>query len=165
MHIAILIIAVVIVGAGVFVRNKTSVNQETILGESNPASTETPTTAPSDSPSAPTNTSTSAPTPLSSKAPTPNSSSNLGDFIYPNATVKHQSSSSLSLESHDDADTITDWYKQKIKDLSMNTRSFVQTKTNDNVNNVLAAAKSNEEIKITITKKAGESLVSIVVER
>lgn len=146
MHIAILIIAVILVGGGIFVRNKIAVEsppeEEVVLGES--LATSTPTIPP---------------------APTQSSPTNPGDFLYPGATIGSQSDSSMTLTSTDDPQTITDWYKNKIKELGMSTRSFVQTKTNDNVHNVLAAAKKSDEVKVTITKNAGESLVSIVVGR
>lgn len=152
MHIAILIIAVILVGGGIFVRNKIVVEspreQEVVLGESAPTDTPVPTIP-------------SSPTPPDTQS----SSTNQTDFIYPGATIGSQSDSSMTLTSTDDAQAITDWYKNKIKELGMSTRSFVQTRTNDNVHNVLAAAKNNDEIKVTITKNAGESLVSIVVGR
>lgn len=146
MHIAILIVAIVLVGTGIFMRTRT---EDRILGESVPTQTPSPTSMPSPS-------NTSAPT---------QKSSNLRQFLYPDATISLQSDNSLTLVSSDDAQTITDWYKNKINELGMNTRSFVQTKTNDNLHNVLAAAKSGEEIKVTITKNAGDSQVSIVISR
>ncbi len=170
MHIAILIIAVILVGGGILVRNKTILQtpEEVVLGESAPTNSPTPSNTPIPTQSAPTPTS-----PAESREAGSSSAgqdlappdTNLADFIYPGATTRSQSPNSVSLTSTDDAQTITDWYKNKIKELGMSTRSFVQTKTNDNVNNVLSAAKSNDEIKVTITKNAGESLVSIVVTR
>ena len=47
----------------------------------------------------------------------------------------------------------------------MNVRSFVQTTANDTVNNVLTAAKNESKIKVTITKRDGDSDVSIVISR
>jgi len=151
MHIAIVIIAIFLVGSGILVRSKTTRQaQQEVLGEI------IPTTSP-----APSETHTPTITPSS----TQNSSTTLTDFIYPNANINAQSETSLTLSASDDAQVITDWYKNKIKELGMNTRSFVQTKTNDNVNNVLSAAKGSDEIKVTITKKAGDQQVSIVVSR
>lgn len=170
MHVAILIIAVILVGGGIFVRNITTVEsppeKEAVLGETLATSTPTPVQ------SGP----TSTPTPPAKQglAPTEtqSSSTNLGDFLYPNAAIGSQSDSSMTLTSTDDPQTITDWYKNKIKERGMSTRSFVQTKTNDNIHNVLAAAKNpaspaggDDEIKVTITKKADEPYVSIVVGR
>lgn len=158
MHIAILIVAIVLVGTGIFMRSQ---SEDRILGESiptppmaGPTQTPSPTATPS-----PTNTPTLTPTPTK-QIP----STNIEEFLYPSASIIAQSDNSLSLSSSDDTGTITDWYKNKIESLGMKTRSFVQTKTNDNVLNVLAAAKNGSEIKITIKKNAGEVKVSIIVE-
>ena len=156
MHLAILIIAVILVGGGIFVRNTITVEsppeEDVVLGETVPTNTPIPTE--------------STPTPTSpAERDLAPPDTNLGDFIYPGATTGSQSDRTMTLTSNDDAQLITDWYKNKMKELGMNTRSFVQTKTNDNVNNVLTAAKYDDEINVTITKNAGESLVSIVVAR
>ena len=147
MHIAIIIIAIVLVGGGILIRNKTTIDtpaEEIVLGETvpTPSNTATP---------------TNAPTQIPSTSPTPSAgvpSATLTQFTYPNAAIGSQSDGSMTLTSTDDPQAITDWYKNKIKELGMSTRSFVQTKTNGNVHNVLAAAKNDDEIKVTITKKA-----------
>lgn len=155
MHIAILIVAAVLVVSGIVVRRtstKETPSETIVLGESVPTPPDT----------IPPTQSTLAPSPTlpAKQEPTPDK-----QFVYPGATVTAESDSSLTMESSDDAQTITDWYKDKIKELGMTTKSFVQTKTNDNVLNALAAAKSDEEIKVTITKNSGDWVVSIVVER
>jgi len=47
--------------------------------------------------------------------------------------------------------------------MGMNAKSFVATKTNENVENILVGAKSGSEIRVTITAKAGETKTRIVV--
>jgi len=111
--------------------------EEVVLGESVPTDTPVPTIPPTDP----------------------------DGFIYPAATIGSQSNGSVTLTSTDDAQTITDWYRNKIKQLNMNVRSFVQTTANDTVNNVLTAAKNESKIKVTITKRDGDSDVSIVISR
>ncbi len=100
-----------------------------------------------------------------SPTPTPSQNNNpaSNNFIYPGATVTSNSNETIDMTSGDDPKTITDWYKNKIQSEGMNTTSFVVTNTNGNVNNVLAGAKNNEEVKITITKTASDSVVHITV--
>lgn len=85
------------------------------------------------------------------------------DLKYPNSESTVSNIDSAFYESTDDPDTITNWYKGKIRSFGMNTKSFVQTKTNGNVLNKLAAANGNREINIEITKKNGEPKVKIKV--
>lgn len=84
-------------------------------------------------------------------------------WIYPNSKQIENTGNALSLESSDDPGKITDWYKQKIESMRMNAKSFVQTKTNENVLNKLAAANGKEKIDIEIEQKAGEQIVKIKV--
>lgn len=87
---------------------------------------------------------------------TDNTNSN---FTYPGA----QTTGNGEYTSGDDPDVITNWYKDKIKDMGFNTKSFVTTKTNDNVNNVLAAANGYKQIKVTIARASGESTTQIKI--
>jgi len=73
------------------------------------------------------------------------------------------SSASSVFESNDDPDLITNWYKEKIKSLGMNSKSFVQTKTNGNVLNKLVGARGDKEIRVGIVKKNDESVTKITV--
>lgn len=94
----------------------------------------------------------------------PRISTTLLEFIYPNSKQINISSNILSLESGDLPDSITNWYKDKIKSLGMNTTSFVQTSTNSNVLNKLVGARESKQIKVEISKSASETLVKILVE-
>lgn len=84
-------------------------------------------------------------------------------WVYPNSKQIGSLDNTLLLESNDDPGKITDWYKQKIESMGMSAKSFVQTKTNDNVLNKLVAANGKEKIDIEINKKAGEQVVRIKV--
>lgn len=97
------------------------------------------------------------PTPTPTSSPTVNES-----LVYPNAIVII-SSDDLLMESTDDPDVISEWYKNKIKSMGFNVKSFVATKTNGNVENVFVGAKSGSEIRVTITKNAEELKTRIVV--
>jgi hypothetical protein len=67
------------------------------------------------------------------------------------------------MESTEDTDKITDWYKSKIEDLGMNVKSFVTTKANDKILNKLSAADGVREINIEISKDSELSAVKISV--
>ena len=64
-------------------------------------------------------------------------------------------------ESQDDPDAITDWYKEKIKELGMSAKSLVTTKTNGNVLNKLVGANGKREIRVEITKPADQPTTEI----
>lgn len=66
--------------------------------------------------------------------------------------------------STDDPDTITGWYKERIKAMNMNVKNFVSTKTNGNVLNKLEGVSGKSSIKVEITKSSDNSIVKIVIE-
>lgn len=85
------------------------------------------------------------------------------DLQYPNSRQTGSNDASLIFESTDDPDLITNWYKEKIRDLGMNSKSFVQTKTNGNVLNKLVGARGDKEVRVEIVKKNDESVTKITV--
>ncbi len=163
MNIVITILAAVVVGIGIFVNRSGLVNvpsnlvsetqsealsiEEEQLEEDVVEETiETPTpkvTAPTNTPAT--------------------SNSEINSYKYPNAQVVSSSGNSLELSTTDDSDTVTSWYKDKISESGMNVKSFVTTKTNDNVLNKLVGASGEVEIRVDIEKKSGESEVIITV--
>lgn len=95
--------------------------------------------------------------------PTPSSGINISNFIYPGSAILNRSRDELTLQNTDDPQVITNWYKEKIINTGMNTRSFVQTNTNGNILNKLAGAKSGFKIIVEISKKSSEEKVKISV--
>ena len=87
----------------------------------------------------------------------------LDDFKYSGASITSQSNHSLELTSSDDPDKITDWYKEKIRSLGFNSKSFVTTKSNDNVENKLVGSNGDLEIAVEIKKAAGSGIAVIKV--
>jgi hypothetical protein len=87
----------------------------------------------------------------------------LEDFIYPGSEVVSSGSDSLSLKITDDPDKITDWYKEKIISGNMNVKTFVTTKTNNDVLNRLVGAKSGLEIGVEIKKDDIKSFSEVLV--
>lgn len=179
MYITSIIIATIAILVGITYR-QISINtnvqgdHDEITGEAKPISV-TPSPTLTDLPS-PTPAPSSTPTfsPTSTALPTPTTktgeSSDTSDWHYPGARVVSSSSNTLVLESSDDLDGITYWYKSRIKSLGMNVTSFVTTKTNDNVLNKLAgadaSADASKEINVTVERKPGDSntRISITIE-
>ena len=135
-------------GKGVSNQKVLSQTQETQEQETSPTDTPSPTLPP-----------TQTPTPKPGSPP----SSSISAFVYPGASLKSQTLASLVLESNDNTDKITDWYKAKIEELGMNVKSFVTTRANDKILNKLSAADGAREINVEISKEQGTSLVVISV--
>lgn len=101
-------------------------------------------------------------TPIPSSVPNP-TQSNIDSFIYPGSIKVSGGENNLVLQSSDDPQVITNWYKEKITNMSMNAKSFVQTNTNGNVLNKLTGAKPGFKVSIEISKKSNEGVVRILV--
>lgn len=156
-NIAILSIVLLIVAATVAILNLPP--QAPVSASPYPTSAAPGSEKPSVVPSATTLTTSPAPTPTT--VPTPPAFLN---YIYPHAEVTFQTSSKLELESSNDPDAITDWYKNKIRGLGFSAKSFAQTNTNGEVFNKLSAARTGEKIEITIKKDQNASKVTITVD-
>jgi len=102
---------------------------------------------------------TTTPIPTATNSPQQNTSS----FQYPNATQVNANGDTTYYESHDSPSMITDWYKAKIRSMGMNTTSFVQNNTNDNVLNQLVGSDGKRNIRVEITKPNGKTTVKITV--
>ena len=166
MNIVVTIVAVVLVITGVFISKiskkeiQTSETSQVLSVEEEIKEEEvTPTTG---SHQTDTPIPTKTPIPSSTNTPKP-ASANLSSFQYPNSQVVSSGENSLILNSIDNADSITDWYKEKIKGEGMSVTSFVTTKTKDNILNKLVGADGEREIRVEITKEAGSSTVKISV--
>ncbi len=101
--------------------------------------------------------------------PTPTQSStksgqNINDYRYPNSSVKEESVSRLSLESSDDSNTITDWYKKKLRSLNMNVNSFVTTNSNGTVLNKLISENGDTKVSIEISRKNSGDVTKIKID-
>lgn len=120
-----------------------------------PTLTPTPTKAFSNS----TNTPTPTPTFTQSQNRTQSS-----DLEYPGSKKIKVEGNKTFLESNDDPQKITDWYKDKIKSMGFNAKSFVTTSANDNILNKLVGSDGKREIRIEIKKSPNESTVHIEVE-
>ncbi len=108
---------------------------------------------------------TTAPILESTQTPTPaqTSSSSIDEWVYPGASVTTKSSNSLSFETRDDTEAVTNWYKDKINSKGFSAKSFVTTKANDNILNKLSGAKENQEVSVEIKKAPGEVAAKVVV--
>ena len=101
------------------------------------------------------------PSPKQESSPT----SSISDYFYPGSSIKSQSQSSAILESSDNPDKITEWYKDKINSKKMNAVSFVTTSANDSVINQLEAASEDASVSVEIKKEPGSatSVISVSI--
>lgn len=161
MNTLVIVLAVILVFAGVVFRQRGFPEEKSQptptpkvlsqIEEEESQATPTPTPTPAQTPK------TLAPTPA------PQTSGEISAFVYPGARVESSSATSLSMKSSDDTDRITQWYEDKIRGMGMNAKSFVKTRTNDNVLNKLVGADGEREIRVEISQKSGESEASISV--
>jgi hypothetical protein len=102
-------------------------------------------------------------TPTLRPMPSADEDFDLESFRYPGSRTKSISSNLLLLETDDNADEVTEWYKEKILSLNMSVRSFVTTKTNDNILNKLVGARSGLEVEVEIKKSEGKIITEVSV--
>lgn len=98
------------------------------------------------------------------QSPVP-SSDLLEGFKYPGAKVTSTSANKIEMESSGDPSKISDWYKEKIRALNFNAKSFTQTNQNGVIFDKFSAAKPGEKIEVTIKKDQNVSTVTITVDR
>lgn len=99
------------------------------------------------------------PTPVSNQQ---NPKTSNGIWIYPGATTISTGGGEIQLSTTEEPQRVTDWYKQIISS-RMNTKSFVSTSTNGNVENKLSGANSGERIEVEIRKSDSDSVTYIFV--
>ncbi len=95
-------------------------------------------------------------------SPTPQTQTD-SSWYYPNSTVKSSSGNNLSLESNDNSDAITEWYKNKIRGMNMNTKTFVKTNSNGNILNKLDGVGQGTEVRVEISRQRDQPLTKITV--
>lgn len=168
MNLIVTIVAIVIIVAGAFVAQKRSLTQvEFENGMQEEVSLEGESTDEEEEPTTPNLTPVPRTTPTITPTPTPKpqapTDQQKGSLRYPNSSFIRTEGETDIYESQDDSDRITDWYKEKIEQLGLNTTSFVKTKSNDNVLNKLVGADGSREVSVEISKPAGTSTVTIKV--
>lgn len=163
----IIFVAGVFVGQRAFFTQQIPEKQERVLSEQEgeEENDQTPTQPLVSSPTTPpTGSPTTPPTGGPTNTRTPQKEDiELSLFIYPGASVISSTQETASLQSNDNSDAITEWYKEKIKAQGMSVTSFVTTKTNDNVLNKLVGADGAKEVRVEIRKDSGNSLVKIEI--
>ena len=94
---------------------------------------------------------------------TPSGVSDVDKFIYPDAKILSRSVNTVELKSYEDPGSVTDWYKEKIKERGMSVTSFVTTSANGNILNKLSGANGNEKVNVEIKRDAGEEFTQIKI--
>jgi hypothetical protein len=161
MQLVGIIITLVILAIGIVGQNVKTVPEKN-AGEVHSAvmeSTPTPTSQPTIIVTLP----PATPTPTPTTKPTNTNSADLNSFRYPGASVNASDAISMHMSSSDGADSITNWYKSKIKESGYNSTAFVVTNTNGNILTKLAASNGHTEIRVEITKSSGDSSTQITV--
>ncbi len=69
----------------------------------------------------------------------------------------------MTIESSDDPNIITPWYKEKIRAMGMNATAFSQTSANGNISNKLSGAGNGKKIEVSISKSVNESKTTITL--
>ena len=118
---------------------------------------------PSKTPTPASNAADATPTPVKTEdnINSPQVSTEITSFIYPNSVNIRQNKDTSSMESSDQPQIITDWYKEKIKSMGMKATAFTQTTTNGNVLNKLAGANNSFAIVVEIRKAEFDTKTSI----
>src|SRR3989344_7315825 len=99
------------------------------------------------------------------KLPAPTKLS-INHYKYPDSEVLFSSEDTLRIRSRDNSDIITSWYKEKSTKEGMNVRTFVTTKTNDDVLNKLVAADGKKEVRVEISKTGdNDTFIDILIKQ
>jgi hypothetical protein len=114
-----------------------------------------------DSPDKPSPTATPPQNPQHQNPPGGGVEINLITLQYPGSLVITKSNTKLELESMDDVNQITLWYKNILSNYQA--KSFVSTVANGKVQTMLTASNENRLIKIEISKPSTSERVEIVV--
>lgn len=90
---------------------------------------------------------------------------NLADnsYVYPNSRVLSSTDNNFELQTNDDPEIVTNWYKEKVNSQEFSARSAVSTKTNGNVLNKISA-KGLIKIEVEIRKALDASHTTISVK-
>ncbi len=82
-------------------------------------------------------------------------------WVYPNSSLVGEG----IYKSGDSPDKITQWYREKIDFYGYDARNFIKTSSNDNVKNVITAAKGNQKINIEISRSGDSEFTRIEIEQ
>lgn len=168
MPLSLMILLITLIIGGSFlavnynVKSDEQVLSEEITVQPSPTNQDTPTPTPVNQQTLkPTTPAIAIPTP----SPTLTPQNFIDELVYPNSKKVSGGENSFVLESNDDSDVITNWYKDVIRSLGMNVKTFVTTKTNGKVLNKLAGTGSSGEVTVEISKSADSAKVEVRVDR
>lgn len=103
------------------------------------------------------------PTPIAPTS-TPNVQSSVEMWLYTGAvTDKSVGSSSLSFTTRDSAKAVATWYKNKMNELGYNSKSVIQTQSNEKVLDKLSGSGSRGSVAIEISQDNASAPVKVVV--
>lgn len=107
-------------------------------------------------------------TPKITSSPPPTINANDEDrsndqLIYPGSTVVKNTAKEIDLQSSNDPEDITDWYKNLLSKMGFSAKSFVQTNANANILNKLSGSDSKEQVLVEIERKSNEAMTSMKI--
>lgn len=88
----------------------------------------------------------------------------LSELVYPESVIISSSPNAIRLETTAETQTITDWYKDKIKSLNFESKSSVAVSKNGNIENRMIGEKAQEHVYIEIKKPNGFLKTSVNIE-
>lgn len=153
----VVVVAATLVFVSVVVKN--TISEPVVLSSVNEV---TPTPVQSPVPVTPSPTPIS--TPLVTTKPTASPtvvpvSQGAGDWVYPGSTI-----SGDTYETADPADTVTEWYRAKIIQSGSTVKNFVQTKSNNVVNNSLQGVTAQGTVSVQIFTSQGSTKTKIRID-
>lgn len=69
----------------------------------------------------------------------------------------------VTFESNEDSNILTNWYKENFAKLGMKNSSSIVTSTDENILNKLMAKNENIEIEVTVTRRSNQQLSKIIL--
>ena len=85
------------------------------------------------------------------------------EWVYPGANVRSDTSSLIVIDTNDNHQKVTDWYKDKIKSTGGNVTSFVTTAVNGEIKNELEGAGGKVHVEVKIEKSAVSEVTIISI--
>ncbi|OGH37811.1 MAG: hypothetical protein A2905_00170 [Candidatus Levybacteria bacterium RIFCSPLOWO2_01_FULL_36_10] len=85
----------------------------------------------------------------------------LSGFKYQGSVLVDRSNNAMVLQSGDNINVITNWYKKKLQNLNMTIQKSVKKQTKDNTFNKLVASDGKNQINVEISKRTTEKNTTI----
>ena len=102
--------------------------------------------------------------PANSPSPASESINTLDRMIMPGSEVIGRGSSDIQLRNYGTSEKVVEWYENRLVELGMRSRSFVNTKVNQVTRAELSGMIGDERIRVKIDGVEGNLVIRVVVE-